>query len=168
MRTALICVGLLLPVASLHSQAMKGNKPHAAHAAAMASVFMPDGITWGPAPGALPAGATAAVLEGNPMKGGPFTMRLHMPAGYRIPPHFHPATEHVTVISGSLKFGMGDTFDEGQMKAVPAGTFAAIPPRMHHFAMAESETVLQLHGMGPWRIVYVNRADDPRMAKDKH
>ena len=167
MRTALLCVGLLLPVASLHSQGTKANTPHAAHAAAMASVFMPDGIIWGPAPASLPAGATAAVLEGNPAKGGAFTMRLHMPAGYKIPPHFHPVMEHVTVISGSLKFGMGDHFDESQMKAVPAGTFAAIPPGMHHFAMADGETVLQLHGIGPWRIVYLDKADDPRTSTAK-
>jgi quercetin dioxygenase-like cupin family protein len=137
------------------------------HATRTATVILPGAIKWGPAPAMLPAGATAAVIEGNPSKPQPFTMRLRMPDGYKIPPHFHPAMEHVTVISGTLKVGMGDRFDEGQMNALPTGSFAAIPPRMRHYAMANGETVLQLHGVGPWSLAYVNKADDPRTKADR-
>lgn len=74
------------------------------------SVSTPNSLKWGPAPSILPAGAKLAVLDGDPMKSGAYTMRLMMPPGYRIPPHFHHADEHVTVISGALNVGMGDNF----------------------------------------------------------
>jgi len=160
MRAALLsAAALLLPVTSMSAQETSRAQTHAAQTA---TVVLPDAVAWGPAPVALPPGATASVLEGDPAKAKAFTMRLRMPDGYKIPPHFHPAMEHVTVVSGALKVGMSDRFDEGQMKTLPAGSFAAIPPRMHHYAMAKGETVLQLHGIGPWRIVYLNKADDPR------
>jgi hypothetical protein len=73
--------------------------------------------------------------------------------------------EHVTVVSGTFNLGMGDKFDDKAGQAMPAGTFGFLPPMMKHFAWATGETVIQLHGMGPWEIVYVNPADDPRGAK---
>jgi quercetin dioxygenase-like cupin family protein len=158
MRTALLSAALVLPLASLGAQ----KAPRATSRPAEAIVVMADAVQWAPAPPVLPAGASLSVLEGDPSKPGVFTMRLRMPDGYRIAPHYHPVWEHVTVVSGTFKVGMGDSFDEGQMKALPAGSFGAIPPRMRHYAMAQGETVLQLHGTGPWRLVYVNKADDPR------
>ncbi len=120
---------------------------------------------WGPAPAALPRGASVAVLEGDPTQAGPFTMRVLLPAGYRIPPHFHPVTEHVTVIRGVFQLGMGDTFDAGRLTDLPAGAFAAMSPGTRHFARTEVETVIQLHGVGPWGLTYVNPADDPRAGR---
>ena len=127
--------------------------------------WTPGELQWGPAPDVLPAGAKLAVLEGDPTKPGEFTMRLKMPGGYKIPPHFHPRMEHVTLISGSAYVGMGDKFDESKMAALPVGTFAWIKPGAHHFAMAKGETVIQLHGNGPWVLTYVNPQDDPRKSK---
>jgi quercetin dioxygenase-like cupin family protein len=88
-------------------------------------------------------------------------MRLSMP-GYRIPPHFHHADEHVTVISGAFQVGMGGTFDEGKLSTLPPGTFGVIPTGMRHFARADKPTVVQLHGIGPWELTYVNPADQPK------
>jgi quercetin dioxygenase-like cupin family protein len=102
------------------------------------------------------------VLEGDPGKAGPFTMRVLLPNRYRIPPHYHPVTEHVTVVKGAFKVGMGDKFDASAMTSLPAGTFAALEPGTRHFAESQGETILQLHGVGPWGITYVNQADDPR------
>lgn len=127
-----------------------------------AIVVPPDQITWGPGPAVLPAGAKVAVLEGDPNQAGPFTMRLLVPDRYRIPPHSHPVVEHVTVLKGTFKVGMGDKFDASRLAALPTGTFAALEPGTRHFAEAEGETVLQLHGTGPWSLNYVNPADDPR------
>ena len=127
--------------------------------------WTPGELQWGPAPDVLPAGAKLAVLEGDPTKSGEFTMRLKMPDHYRLPPHFHPRMEHVTLISGSFHVGMGDKFDESKMAALPVGTFAWIKPGTHHFAMAKGETVIQLHGNGPWVLTYVNSQDDPRKSK---
>lgn len=130
--------------------------------AAHAIVVPPDQIEWGPAPPVLPAGAKVAMLEGNPSEAGPFTMRLLVPDKYRIPPHYHPVVEHVTVVKGTFKVGMGEKYDAAALVALPAGTFAALEPGTRHFAEAQGETILQLHGVGPWALVYVNPADDPR------
>jgi quercetin dioxygenase-like cupin family protein len=161
MRTALLSAALVLPLALPLAApgAQETPRPKPEHAAI---VVMPDNVQWGPAPASLPAGATASVLEGDPSKPGLFTMRLRMPDGYRIAPHYHPAMEHITVVSGAFKVGMGEAFDEAQMQTLPAGSFGGIPPGMRHYAMAQGETVIQLHGTGPWRLVYVNKADDPR------
>jgi mannose-6-phosphate isomerase-like protein (cupin superfamily) len=124
--------------------------------------YTPDAIHWGAAPNALPPGAELSVLEGNPMAPGAYTMRLKMLDGYKIPPHHHLRREHVTVISGAFKVGMGDSFDAEKMNEFAPGSFAYLEPTVHHYAMAKGETVIQLHGTGPWEIKYVNPADDPR------
>jgi mannose-6-phosphate isomerase-like protein (cupin superfamily) len=116
---------------------------------------------WMPAPAVLPPGAKLAVVEGDPMKPGSYTMRLWMPDGYRLPPHFHSTPEHVTVLSGTFLVGMGDRFDATQLAPLAPGSFGMIPPGMHHFAQARGEVVLQLHGMGPWTLTYVNASDIP-------
>lgn len=122
-------------------------------------------MQWGDAPPSLPAGAKVAVLQGDPGKKGVYTLRLMVPDGYRIAPHTHPTTENVTVISGAMNFGMGGTFDESAGKKIEAGGFASMPAKMKHFAWATGETIVQVHGMGPFQINYVNPADDPRNAK---
>ena len=130
------------------------------------NAFSPDQIQFGPVPPVLPAGAQLAVLEGDPMgSSGDFTIRLKMPDSYRIAPHWHPKRENVTVISGSFKVGMGDSFDASKMTAFRAGSFAYLDPSMHHYGMAVGETVVQVHGMAPFQINYVNPGDDPSMKK---
>ena len=119
-------------------------------------------ITWGTAPTSLPRGAQAAVLEGDPAREGPFTLRLRMPDGYRIPPHFHPAVEHVTVLQGTFILGMGDKATTQTENALDSGSFAYMPAGMRHFARTQGDTIIQLHGIGPWGITYVNPSDDPR------
>jgi quercetin dioxygenase-like cupin family protein len=122
-------------------------------------------LVWKDAPPSLPTGAKLAVLEGDPAQPGPFTMRIKAPAGYKVPPHWHPADEHVTVISGGFFMGLGDKFDEKGMKELTPGSFAVMVTGTRHFAMTKKETVVQVHGIGPWGINYVNPADDPRQAK---
>jgi len=130
------------------------------------AVYTPDQIKWKAGPPSLPPGAKMAVLEGDPTKEGPFTMRLSFPDGYSIPPHLHPGVEHVTVISGTFNLGMGDKFDKSATQAMPAGAFGYWPAGMKHFAWANGQTVVQVHGIGPWGIQYLNPADDPRKPKD--
>jgi len=101
-------------------------------------------------------------LEGDPTaSSGDFTIRLKLPNGYKVAPHWHPKRENVTVLSGTLKVGMGDTFDAGKMVAFPTGSFAYLDPDMHHYVMASGETIVQIHGMSPVQFNYVNPADDP-------
>ena len=68
---------------------------------------IPDQVKWKDGPPSLPKGAQMAVLEGDPGKEGPFVFRVKVSDGYRVPPHTHPKTERVTVISGTFNIGMG-------------------------------------------------------------
>lgn len=144
-----------------------GKGGGAAKPADQVKTYSGNDLNWGPAPAVLPAGAKLAVLEGNPMQSGPYTMRLEMPDGYKIPPHHHHARERITVISGELHVGMGDTFDEAKMTSFSPGAFAYLEPTVHHYAMAKGDTVVQLHGQGPWQIIYVNPADNPQKSGAK-
>lgn len=122
-------------------------------------------VQWGPGPAVLPPGAQAAVLAGDPSQPGEFTLRLKLPAGYRIPPHWHPARENVTVISGETYLGMGDKWDESKGQKLVAGDYVYMEPGTRHFAWTTSETVLQVHATGPWKLNYVNPADAPAAKK---
>lgn len=121
----------------------------------------PIGIEWRVAD-SLPPGAKIAVLEGDPSKAGFFTMRIKMPDGYRVPPHWHPQQERVTVLAGTLNLGSGNAFEPTATRALSPGTYSSMPPQMTHFAWMTGETVLQLSSIGPWTITYVNPEDDPR------
>ena len=129
--------------------------------------FTPENIPWAAGPPSLPPGAQFAVLEGNPAQPGLFTMRLRVPDGYRIPPHWHPGWERVTVISGTFARGMGDKFDETKLESFGAGSYTYMPPKMPHFAGMRGETIIQIHSEGPWSIEYVNASDDPRKSTKK-
>lgn len=134
-----------------------GHGPAAGHA-----FFAPPEMKWADLP-SLPPGAKIAVLEGPMSQAVPFTVRLKLPANYRIPPHWHPATERITVLSGTFYMGMGEALDTSKGVAVPAGGFAVMQPKTPHFAYTTAEPVeLQLHSTGPWGVTYINPADDPR------
>lgn len=122
----------------------------------------PDDVKWGAAPAALPPGAEVAVISGDPSKGGIFTMRIRMPDGYRIMPHFHSADEHVTVIKGKFNVALGSTWQDGQGTALEEGGFAVMSAGTRHYVWADGSTIVQVHAKGPWKLTYVNRADDPR------
>ena len=121
----------------------------------------PADLKWLDVP-SLPAGAKIAVIEGQLSDPVPFTFRLKFPANYKIPAHSHPAIERVTVIYGTLNLGMGDVLDETKTSPLPVGSIAIMPPKTNHFGWTKEETVVQLHGVGPWAVTYVNPADDPR------
>ena len=128
-----------------------------------AHVLVPaDKVQWGPAPPVFPAGAEIAVLEGNPSEKGPVTLRLRFPANYSIPPHWHSMAERVTVLSGTLNVGMGDTLDRPGSQALKPGGFVSLPAKMHHFAWTAVPTVVQINLEGPFDIFYVNPADNPQ------
>src|SRR5260370_15128838 len=128
--------------------------------------FTPDTSPWGPAPPFLAPGAQFAVLEGDPTaSSGDYTIRLKMPAGYRIAPHFHPLRENVSVISPTFKLGMGDVFNTNKMTPFTAGSFRFLDPNMHHYAMACGEVVVQVHGSSPLQFNFINPEDDPSKYK---
>ncbi len=127
------------------------------------ALFVPSEVAWKDAPASLPPGAKMAILEGDPTKEGFFTMRLQLPDGYRVAPHWHPKTERLTVIAGTVHLGIGDRFDDKATRPLPAGTYSSMPPKMAHFAWMEGDVILQLSSIGPWGVIYVNSADDPRL-----
>lgn len=138
---------VLLPAASVGAQVL---------------CLSPEQTKWMPAPPSYPKGAQIAVLVGDPSKEGPYVLRLKVPAGYKVPPHTHPQDENATVISGTLKLGIGGDLEEKNTQTLKAGGFFNMPKGMTHAAMFPEETIVQFHGIGPQNIIYVNPADDPR------
>jgi quercetin dioxygenase-like cupin family protein len=127
-----------------------------------ATVALPDGIQWGPAPPGLPPGSEAALLYGDPSQEGTFVVLARFPPGYEIPPHTHPTIEMLTVLSGNLNFGHGEALDRESAEVLPAGSFVSLPANHPHFLWADEETVVQVVGEGPFDIAYLDPADDPR------
>jgi len=119
-------------------------------------------LNWGPAPPVFQPGSRMAVLHGNPGEAGLFTVRLEMPSGYQIAPHFHPMDELVTVISGTLLVGTGDSLDAGRARTLRPGDFIALDANLHHWAIARGRTVIQVHCNGPFALTYINPRDNPQ------
>jgi ketosteroid isomerase-like protein/quercetin dioxygenase-like cupin family protein len=129
------------------------------------AMVAPDTLKWGDAPPGLPPGAKFAVVSGDPAKAQPFVIRVQAPAGYRIAPHWHPTTENLTVLSGTVALGMGDKVEEQSMTNLNAGGYVVMPAEMRHSFLARTVATVQVHGVGPFAITYVNVADDPRQRK---
>ena len=112
----------------------------------------PDAMVWTDGPSTLPPGSKAAVIEGSPKTDGMFTMRLRIPAGSAIPPHWHPRQERVTILSGAVDLGFGSVADAGKTKRYGAGSFYVNPPRVMHFLFFPEATEMQLTCVGPWEL----------------
>ena len=138
------------------------NSDAAPAAAAGPHVMLAPGeLKWGDGPPSLPPGVKMAVVQGDPTQAQPFVVRAQVPAGYRVAPHWHPGVENLTILSGTVALGMGETFDETKMTTVPVGGYASLPAEMRHYFMAKTASTFQVHGMGPFVVNYVNPADDP-------
>jgi quercetin dioxygenase-like cupin family protein len=125
-------------------------------------LFTTADVEWRDGPASLEPGAQVAILEGNPGEPGVFTIRIRMPDGFRIAPHWHPGVERVTVLSGTFRLGSGEVLDPAATTPLRPGSYTSMPPGMRHFAIAEGETVIQLTSVGPWELNYVRPEDDPR------
>jgi quercetin dioxygenase-like cupin family protein len=125
------------------------------------TMLTPDQMQWKDAAG-LPPGTKVTVIEGPMNEAVPFTIRIKFPAGAKVPPHWHTQIEHTTVISGVFNLGVGDKVDASTVKSLPVGSAAFMQPKTTHFASFDEESIIQVHGVGPWTITYVNPADDPR------
>jgi quercetin dioxygenase-like cupin family protein len=118
-------------------------------------------IKWVDPPPSLPPGSKIAVVSGDPSKAGPFVIRAQVPAGYKVPPHWHPGDENITVLNGTVALGMGDNWDDSKLQTLGVGGYVGIPAEMRHFFLAKSAATFQVHGMGPFVLNYINPADDP-------
>jgi quercetin dioxygenase-like cupin family protein len=161
-------ISILICLSMLSAANGQPAKKVAAHPAAMNAVLLtPGDVTWMAAPPAtgLPSAVQLAVLSGDPFKLGMFTVRLKIPDGGQVAAHWHPTDEHITVLQGLLAAGMGDKLDTSALHDFPVGSYVVMPKRMHHFAVAKGETIVQVTAMGPFVLNYVNPSDDPRKKK---
>jgi quercetin dioxygenase-like cupin family protein len=153
MRIVSLVIAIVLLAGGAWLSPVRGAEDH--------MIVTPNDLKWTDV-SSLPPGAKMAVIEGPLDQPNPFTIRVQLPANYKIPAHWHPAIEHVTVLSGTFHLGFGDKLDSEKTKAMPAGSIAIMPPKTNHFAWTNEETIVQVHGVGPWGVNYVNPADDPR------
>jgi len=160
--SALLVAAAFAPLAGAQDKKAPAAAPAPAAAAGPHKMWTAKDLEWKDLPSIK--GAKIALLEGPMNEEKPFTARIKVPSGGKIPPHTHPGIEHVTVISGSFAMGLGEKFDEKGMHTLAAGDVMIMQPGTPHYAMAKAETVVQIHGMGPWKVVYVNPADDPSKA----
>jgi hypothetical protein len=141
--------------------------PMVAHGAGDAAFVNPTSIQWGDAPPGLPKGAKIALLDGDPGKPGSATVRLKLPANYRIAPHMHSKDEDLTVLSGGLYLGLSDKVEPAKAHALQVGGFHHLPAKTVHYVFTKAPTIVQVHLEGPFDIIYVNPADDPSKAVPK-
>jgi len=161
MKKAMIWSGAMLAAAVSFAALAHDQhaKPAKSAQKAKAVTLLPADIQWGAAPNVLPAGAQIAVLHGDPSRKTLFALRLKMPDGYKIPAHWHTQDEQLTILSGTFKLAMGD--GDSDVHELGAGAYHFLPGKAHHSASTQGEVVLELHGMGPFDIHYVNPSDDP-------
>jgi len=159
-RTLFVTVFLLFWSASSHEAQTKATQSAAGQPAMAHKVIIPDKIAWTHPPN-FPAGFDLAVVEGDPSQEGLFTLRIKGADGTVVRPHWHPSDENITVIKGVFLLGTGDRFDKAALQALPSGAFSFMPKEMRHFGQCKGQTIVQVHGMGPFKVIYVNPADDP-------
>jgi len=147
--TSVVLVGACLAAGAVWAQ-------HGSH-----TIVTPNDLKWVDV-ASLPPGAKIAVIEGKMNEAGPITARIKLPANFKLPPHYHPVLERVTVLSGTINIGMSDKFDPQKTTAMGPGTVLIMPPEMRHFAWTKEEVIFQLNVTGPWGVTFVNPADDPR------
>jgi quercetin dioxygenase-like cupin family protein len=154
----MIALAIAFSTATAALAAEAGKKPESAKGATLS--VNADDVKWSEGPPDLPKGVQIAVLHGDPTKKAVFTVRFKMPDGYKVPPHWHTRDEQLTILSGTFVVHMGDTMD-APPDTLTAGGFHYLPGKMHHAAEVTGETVLQVDGMGPFDIHYLNPADNP-------
>ena len=156
----LVFLSLSALVVASPAVAKKARHHHATVKKAAAA--KPAELKWMDGPPGLPAGAQFAVKKGNPEKSGPFTIGIKVPAGYSVPPHWHPTDEHVTVVSGKVAYGMSDRMNRTTATGLSAGQSVTMKAKEHHWVMSADGGEVEVSAMGPFKITYVNAADDPR------
>jgi quercetin dioxygenase-like cupin family protein len=142
-------LGLAVVSTAVHSQDKKES------ADAHKIVHFGD-LKWSP----IIKGCEIAVVEGNPdAEGQPFVIRFRCADGAKVPAHWHPTDESLTVLKGAFLVGTGDTFDESKLQTMNVGNFLMMPKEMHHFALNKGETIVQVHGAGPFKVNWVNPSE---------
>ena len=164
-RVGSVCVALM--GAATLAAAVYGQEKKDSRAAPKIMHF--GDLKWTP----IIKGCDIAVVEGNPdAEGQPFVIRFRCADGAKVPAHWHPTDENLTVLKGAFLVGMGDSFDESKLQTLNVGNFILMPKEMHHFASNKGETIVQVHGTGPFKVNWLNpseveKPDMPAAAKPK-
>jgi quercetin dioxygenase-like cupin family protein len=124
--------------------------------------ILPEDIEWKPF-AAFPPSARLAIVVGEPVREGIYTIRVKLPHGTKMMPHSHPEDRMYTVISGIFYIGLGDNFDSEKLQAYPPGSVIILPGNTSHFHWAKSgEYITQVTAIGPLGLEYIDAKDDPR------
>ncbi len=146
----------LLGVAALAMAAYSQDKQDKKEGAEMHKIVHFGDLKWAP----IIKGCDLAPVAGDPnAEGAPFVLRIRCADGAKIPAHWHPTDENVTVLKGTFLVGMGDTFDESKLQTMNVGNFVAMPKEMRHFATCKGDTIVQVHAMGPFKVNWVNPSE---------
>jgi quercetin dioxygenase-like cupin family protein len=149
-------VYLCVLLAGLTAFGTRGYSQEKAETAAPHKIVRFGDLKWTP----IIKGCELAPVSGDPnADGAPFVIRLRCADGAKIPPHWHPTDENVTVLRGTFLVGMGETFDETKLQTMNVGNFLSLPKEMRHFGLCRGETIVQVHGSGPFKVNWVNPAD---------
>jgi len=144
-------IGLTVAAAGVHSQEKKEG------AEANKIVHFGD-LKWTP----IIKGCDLASVSGDSSaEGAPFVVRIRCADGAKIPAHWHPTDENLTVLKGAFLVGMGESFDEAKLQTMNVGNFVTMPKEMRHFGMCKGETIVQVHGAGPFKVNWVNPSEVP-------
>ena len=150
-----ICVGALMVTLSVAGVARVNGQDKNGAGDAHKIVHFGD-LKWTP----IIKGCDVASVDGDMnAEGTPFVIRIRCADGSKIPAHWHPTDENVTVLKGTFLVGMGETFDEAKMQTMNVGNFVSMPKEMRHYAMSKGETIVQVHGAGPFKVNWVNPSE---------
>jgi len=151
----LLCVSALAAALAV-AGATQGNSQDKKDAGGTHKIVHFGDLKWTP----IIKGCDIAAVDGDMnAEGTPFVLRLRCADGTKIPAHWHPTDENVTVLKGTFLVGMGESFDEGKMQTMNVGNFVSMPKEVRHFAMSKGETIVQVHGAGPFKVNWVNPSE---------
>jgi hypothetical protein len=141
-RTSTLLILLVLGTASVRSQqAELAQQPVKPHVVALKK---------------FPLDQRFETVSGDPAKSGAlYVIRIHAEAGYIIMPHTHPEDENIVVVKGTWALGMGDRFNRQALETMELGTYGLVAKKMAHFALSKTDTIIQVHGVGPFTTQWV-------------
>ncbi len=157
---SLLVIGLSYPQENMGTQKQESMTMHKGMHNQQ-KVITPDQLKWTNQPPDRPTGAQRVILVGNPETKGSFTVFVKYPAGTKFPPHSFATEGHLTVLDGELHIGFGDTFDEAKATTVPKMGFIVVPANVNNYLWTDKETIVEVQGMGPTKLTYVNPSDNP-------
>jgi quercetin dioxygenase-like cupin family protein len=147
-----ICLlGLTVAICATTGRSQEKNASDSAH-----KIVRSGDLKWTP----IIKGCDAASVAGDfNADGTPFVLRIRCADGAKIPAHWHPVDENITVMKGTFLVGMGETFEASRLQPMNVGNFLTMAKDMRHFGLCKGETIVQVHGMGPFKINWVNPSE---------